>query len=260
LILAAFPLGVRLHDPFVPGFNLENLPESRISPTITSDFTNVLEKADVRHPIDQAIAGSCQLTLDPIKDRLTKPTEPTEGTAYDIPLVNSLVLYLGVQAIIRVEREAVPLYDSTCTSAMIYKQLINEVEPEGRYLLLVAAVQQLRWTNSHTLWYSSLLIDTFKSTESEVVKEQVARVFLERLLVQRPHPFGMIYAFIKFLSQCGATNQQNNNHNGNGNSGQESDETDLHPISSLESLKVVKKSQELKALFSICRKHVVQIN
>jgi CCR4-NOT transcription complex subunit 1 len=136
----------------------------------------------------------------------------------------------------------------------------------GRYLLLVAAIQQLRWTNSHTLWYSSLLIDTFRSTESEVVKEQVARVFLERLLVQRPHPFGMIYAFIKFLSQCGSASQLNHHHhqhqhqNENGNPSLDADDRELRSISSLESLKVVKKSQELKALFSICRKHVVQIN
>ncbi|PLW08750.1 hypothetical protein PCANC_21866, partial [Puccinia coronata f. sp. avenae] len=169
------------------------------------------------------------------------------------------VLYLGVQAILQVERDTVPLYDSTCSSAVIYKQLISEVEPE-------AAIQQLRWTNSHTLWYSSLLIDTFRSTESEVVKEQVARVFLERLLVQRPHPFGMIYAFIKFLSQCGSASQLNHHHhqhqhqNENGNPSLDADDRELRSISSLESLKVVKKSQELKALFSICRKHVVQIN
>jgi hypothetical protein len=106
------------------------------------------------------------------------------------------------------------------------------------------------------------------SSDSEVVKEQVARVFLERLLVQRPHPFGMIYAFIKFLSQCGTANNSNNlnhgnNHIGNGNGNtlaMEKGGDAESSGSSLESLKVVKKSQELMALFSICRKHVVQIN
>ncbi|KAA1123759.1 hypothetical protein PGTUg99_015098 [Puccinia graminis f. sp. tritici] len=254
LILAAFPLGVRLHDPFVPGFNLESLPDSRISPTIISDFTHVLEQADLRQLVDKATsAASPQIAVGPIKDRLTHPTKATEGTVYDIPLLNSLVLYLGVQAILRVERESVPLYDSSCTSATIYKQLVNEIDPE-------AAIQQLRWTNSHTLWFSSLLIDTFMSSDSEVVKEQVARVFLERLLVQRPHPFGMIYAFIKFLSQCGTTTTANtntnlnhgNHHIGNGNTLAMEKAGDAEGLgSSLESLKVVKKSQELMAFFYV---------
>ena len=262
LILAAFPLGVRLHDPFVPGFNLESLPESRVSPTIISDFTHSLEQADVRQLVDKAIAGASSplVAVPSIKDRLANPPKPTEGSVYDIPLVNSLVLYLGVQAILRVDREAGSLYDATCPSAVVFKQLVTEIDPEGRYLLLVAAIQQLRWTNSHTLWYSSLLIDSFMSTESEVVKEQIARVFLERLLVQRPHPFGMIYAFIKFLGHCGAPASSHplNRHQRLAES--EDAGSQRRTPSSLENLKVVKKSQELMALFSICRKHVVQIN
>ncbi|KAH9440897.1 hypothetical protein Pst134EB_029549 [Puccinia striiformis f. sp. tritici] len=268
LILAAFPLGVRLNDPFVSGFNLESLPESRINPTIISDFTILLDQADIRQSIDNLLNSSSSTSstqLLTIKDRLNNKSGTELGTTYDIPLLNSLVLYLGVQAISRVEPEKVPLYDPACTSAMIYKQLIAEIDPEGRYLLLVAAVQQLRWTNSHTLWYSSLLIDCYMGTDSEVVKEQVARVFLERLLVQRPHPFGMIYAFIKFLGHCGTTTNNNTSISANLNGLDHNNSVEDHlsipsSLSSLESLKVVQKSQELKALFSICRKHVVQIN
>lgn len=271
LILAAFPLGVRLHDPFVPGFNLENLPESRMNPTIVSDFTNVLEQADLRQAIDKSItSGSPQMAVEAIKERLVNPTKASEGNTYDIPLLNSMVLYLGVQAIARVGAETTSLlFDPTCPSAMIYKQLVAGLNPEGRYLLLVSAIQQLRWTNSHTLWYSSLLIETFKSSDSEVVKEQVARVLLERLLVQRPHPFGMIYGFIKFLSECGGTGSSNNNkagapthhppHSTGGVAGLVTEEDGSENgigSSSLESLRVVKKSQELRALFLICRKHV----
>ncbi|CAH7667572.1 exoribonuclease [Phakopsora pachyrhizi] len=231
LILAAFPLGVRLHDPFVPGFNLETLPDSRLSPTIISDFAVVLEQADVKQVLDKAITfESPQLALTSLKDRLASPSKISEGSSYDVPFLNSLVLYLGVKAIGSVEEDK-PIYEPSCVSATIFKQLVSDINPEGRYLLLVAAIQQLRWTNSHTLWFSSLLIDTFLESQKEVVREQLARVFLERLLVQRPHPFGMIYGFIKFLGKCSEL---------------------------AEGLKVVEKSQELKALFSICRRHVVQ--
>jgi CCR4-NOT transcription complex subunit 1 len=146
LILAAFPLGVRLHDPFVPGFNLESLPDSRISPTIISDFTHVLEQADLRQLVDKATsAASQQIAVGPIKDRLTHPTKATDGTIYNIPLLNSLVLYLGVQAILRVERESIPLYDSSCTSATIYKQLVNEIDPEGLFFCLTTMIGPIEY-------------------------------------------------------------------------------------------------------------------
>ncbi|KAA1130722.1 hypothetical protein PGTUg99_005773 [Puccinia graminis f. sp. tritici] len=237
LILAAFPLGVRLHDPFVPGFNLKSLPDSRISPTIISDFTHVLAQAELHQLVDKATsAASPQIAVVPITDRLTHPTKSTEGTVYDIPLLNSLglYLYLGVQDILRVERESVPLYDSSCTSATIYKQLVNEIDPEGG-----------------------------EGTSGGGVFGTLGR--------PTTHPFGVIYAFIKFLSQCGTTTAANTNTNlnhgnhrignGNGNTLAMEKAGDADGLgSSLESLKAVKKSQELMALFVICRKHVVQIN
>ncbi|MBW0484102.1 hypothetical protein O181_023817 [Austropuccinia psidii MF-1] len=231
LILAAFPLGVRLHDPFVPGFNLEGLPDSRLNPTIISDYTSVLEQADTRLALDKAITHSSpQMAVGVIKERLKSPTATADETNYDILFLNSLVLYLGVKAISLVEGDNL-IYEPNSTSAMIYKQLITDADPEGRYLLLVAAIQQLRWTNSHTLWFSSLLLDTLQNSTEEVIKEQISRVFLERLLVQRPHPFGMIYGFIKFLNKSNEI---------------------------LKDLKIIENSQELKILFSICKKHVVQ--
>jgi hypothetical protein len=35
----------------MPDFNLENLPEFRVSPPIISDFTDLLEQADIRQII-----------------------------------------------------------------------------------------------------------------------------------------------------------------------------------------------------------------
>lgn len=77
--------------------------------------------------------------------------------------------------------------------------------------MLFYALNQLRWPNAHTVWFSSLLLDTFTSasatdqgtTDEEtgsLIREQITRVFLERLLVQRPHPFGLLHAFIRLLT------------------------------------------------------------
>lgn len=60
----------------------------------------------------------------------------------------------------------------------------------GRYYLIAAIVNQLRYPNAHTLWFSSFLLATFADTEDDIVKEQIIRVLLERVLCQRPHCFG----------------------------------------------------------------------
>lgn len=37
------------------------------------------------------------------------------------------------------------------------------------------------------------------SKQSETVKEQITRVLLERLIVNRPHPWGLLASFIELI-------------------------------------------------------------
>ena len=68
----------------------------------------------------------------------------------------------------------------------------------GRYTLLSAIADQLRYPNSHTCFFSAAFLHLF-SHQSEVVKEQVTRVLLERLIVNRPHPWGLLASFIELI-------------------------------------------------------------
>lgn len=50
----------------------------------------------------------------------------------------------------------------------------------------------LRYPNLETQYFICALLYLFK--ESDVlIKEQIVRVFLERLFVYRPHPWGLLY-------------------------------------------------------------------
>ncbi len=69
------------------------------------------------------------------------------------------------------------------------------LDSEGRYLVLNAAANQLRYPNSHTYYFSCLLLTLFADTKSEAVKEQITRVLLERLVVNRPHPWVSLSCF-----------------------------------------------------------------
>ncbi|CAA7410810.1 unnamed protein product [Spirodela intermedia] len=101
VILSAFPPKMRLPDPSTPNLKIDLLAEISQSPRILSDIEGALKtkilKADVDEYLKTRPQGSSFLTE--LKARLLLP--PSEsiqaGTQYNVPLINSLVLYVGVQ-------------------------------------------------------------------------------------------------------------------------------------------------------------------
>lgn len=70
---------------------------------------------------------------------------------------------------------------------------------EGRYLLINALANQLRYPNLHTHYFSCAMLFLFTEAGSELVQEQITRVLLERLIVNRPHPWGLLITFIELI-------------------------------------------------------------
>lgn len=69
----------------------------------------------------------------------------------------------------------------------------------GRYHVLSALSNHLRYPNSHTHYFSCVLLYLFSETQSENIQEQITRVLLERLIVNRPHPYGLLITFIELI-------------------------------------------------------------
>lgn len=69
----------------------------------------------------------------------------------------------------------------------------------SRYLFLNAIANQLRYPNSHTHYFSCCLLYLFAEANSEAVQEQITRMLLERLIVNRPHPWGLLITFIELI-------------------------------------------------------------
>ena len=66
-------------------------------------------------------------------------------------------------------------------------------------MFLNAVANQLRFPNSHTHYFSCVLLYLFAEAKSEAVREQITRVLLERLIVNRPHPWGLLITFIELI-------------------------------------------------------------
>lgn len=185
LILSAFPRHMKLPDPFTPNLIVDKLPEINQSPIILSNYISGIEK--IKDSLDDYLKNRKPSTfLTELKSKLMI------GDQYNIPMINSLVLYIGEKAI------------GNKTPAMeIFSKLILEMDAEGRYYLLNAFANQLRYPNSHTRYFSCVILYLFLEVKlednPELIQEQITRVLLERLIVNRPHPWGLLITFIELV-------------------------------------------------------------
>ena len=74
-----------------------------------------------------------------------------------------------------------------------------DLDDHGRFVGLNAIANQLRYPSSHTHYFSCVMLYLFSEAKDEGVKEQVTRVLLERLIVHRPHPWGLLITFLELI-------------------------------------------------------------
>merc|ERR1712048_339487 len=80
----------------------------------------------------------------------------------------------------------------------IFVNLVITLDAEGRYYVLNAIANHLRYPNNNTHFFSCVLLILFE-TDNDVLKEAITRVLLERLIVHRPHPWGLLITFIELI-------------------------------------------------------------
>ncbi|XP_021748044.1 CCR4-NOT transcription complex subunit 1-like isoform X1 [Chenopodium quinoa] len=210
IILSAFPRNMRLPDPSTPNLKIDLLDEMSLAPRILSEVDAALKAKQMKADVDEFLRTRQQSSpfLSDLKQRLLLPPSEAShaGTCYNVPLINSLVLYVGMQAIQllqarnRSQPQSVSSDPLAAKAALdIFQTLIRDLDTEGRYLFLNAIANQLRYPNTHTHYFSVILLYLFSDAHQEIIQEQITRVLLERLIVNRPHPWGLLITFIELI-------------------------------------------------------------
>lgn len=201
LILSAFPRNMRLPDPFTPNLKVDLLTDIAHSPRILTNFASAIQPANFKKDLDSYLKTRAPVTfLTELRTHLQVSNEA--GTRYNVPLMNALVLYVGTQAITYIHSKSGTPSMSTITHSShmdIFQNLAVDLDTEGRYLFLNAIANQLRYPNSHTHYFSCVLLYLFAEANTEAIQEQITRVLLERLIVNRPHPWGLLITFIELI-------------------------------------------------------------
>eukprot|EP00173_Palmaria_palmata_P002016 Plantae.Rhodophyta-Palmaria_palmata.ctg223.p1 GENE.Plantae.Rhodophyta-Palmaria_palmata.ctg223~~Plantae.Rhodophyta-Palmaria_palmata.ctg223.p1 ORF type:complete len:458 (+),score=50.53 Plantae.Rhodophyta-Palmaria_palmata.ctg223:282-1655(+) len=194
LVLSAYPRNMRLPDPFMPNLKVDKLPEMATEPSMLSNLTTSLVSTGLKGIVDKFL----QDTSSPLASSLKLQARlMAKDKTYNIPAINALVLYLGQQSIVRNTPGSPPVIIGPSTDVM--RSLLMDLDAEGRYHLVNAIANQLRFPNMHTHYFSCVILFLFRDSSSDAAKEQIARVLVERLIANRPHPWGLLITFIELI-------------------------------------------------------------
>ena len=222
LILSAYPRNAAtstLPDPFMPSIDIEAMPQCQTDPTISSDYMAVLVNSGLKDLVEKYVSeGDDSGVVAEIVQKITLDNNDNEEWKYNVPAINSLVLFIGVDAISRSQGGV--KFDSASTNVKLINKLITKLDPEGeqnnlpithlltahvaRYLILSAMANQLRFPSSHTYWFNKLCLNVLEESAAsdDNIVEILTRVLLERLLVTKPHPWGLLLTFFNvFLNK-----------------------------------------------------------
>jgi CCR4-NOT transcription complex subunit 1 len=190
IILSATPKGMSIPDPFTPNLKIDLLPETSQSPGILSNVLGPI--ANMQNHLDAYLKDTQGRNASSLL-----PFLYVEGTTdVDARKVNSLVVYVGAHALTRLQSPQISL--SRTPDIELFQKLM-ELDDRGRYICLNAFANQLRFASSHTHYFSCVMLYLFSESKNVSVKEQVTRVLLERLIVNRPHPWGLLITFIELI-------------------------------------------------------------
>jgi CCR4-NOT transcription complex subunit 1 len=191
LVLSAFPRGLNLPDPFTPNLKIDMIPEMSKSPIVLSNVVGPIN--ELRNDLDEYLKSrQSSIFLSGLLPRLCKDDKTNE---VDQCKVNALVLYVGMHAIAKQPGSHV----SHRTTEMEVLQKLMDFDDRGRYITLNAIANQLRFPSSHTHYFSCVMLFFFSEAKDDGVREQITRVLLERLIVHRPHPWGLLVTFIELI-------------------------------------------------------------
>lgn len=209
LVLSAFPRKMRLPDPFTPNLKIEQLPEMSQPPKTGALQTNLINSVSFKDELDSYLRTRTPVSFltnltnylrsqGPYLVNFGGPTPM--NSSLNVPLLNALVLYVGQSAISSIAPRPISMTSISGTTHMdIFQHLATTLDTEGRYLFLNAIANQLRYPNSHTHYFSSALLYLFAVAPSEQIQEQITRVLVERLIIMRPHPWGLLVTFIELI-------------------------------------------------------------
>ncbi|KAI0220623.1 CCR4-NOT core subunit cdc39, partial [Massospora cicadina] len=185
MLASAIPPQLRCPPPNAAFYAGKVKPDFLQPPPMPSHFTAPLESRGLVEGVNRYLARrDFNLPLD-FKASLFKDDDPEE---YDAHVINCLTLYIAVADL---EANPDPSLRGRTPALDLYHQLLLGLEVDGRHIFLNALFNHLRYPNLHTCYFTNVILHLFGEASTSFLREQIARVLVDRALVSLPVPWGV---------------------------------------------------------------------
>lgn len=202
LMLSSFPRGEFKHglpDVFKANLSIKDIEQCKVDPYVDEDYLNtVLQQAPegVRAALERALASGNATQSSSLSETLTSSLRRENGE-YNVPLLNAIVLHSGMSSLTR--EDNILVSSTAADSGLEVLQSLLRLDAEGKYLTASAMSNQMRFPNRHTAYFSTALLHLYARDAG--AREAILRVLLERVLVNRPHPWGLLVTIVELVSK-----------------------------------------------------------
>lgn len=205
LVLSGFPSTLpELPSPFMSGLKIDRLEELRRHPRVAADYLTLLRSTNLLEPVESASLDNTSVNdvVGRIQDAIA--ANCATGSGGDGALIHAIVLHVGQSFVSASSNRAYPL-TPTSSAATFLLALTKELSIPARVQVIHAIVNQLRYPNSHTYFFSNALLNIFKASAESAdspkfdITQVIARILIERLYVVKPHPWGLVSTMLELL-------------------------------------------------------------
>ncbi|GME73217.1 unnamed protein product [Ambrosiozyma monospora] len=209
IVLSAAPKNMQIPDPFQPGLKVDRLPEITSIPEIAVDPQQVLLEFGIKKSVENYLRIPTSSLLKQILPALeAKETIAQLGigykeTSFSVRLINALVLQVGISATEGRPRDSLAFHHKS-SQVTLLSSIMQEGPVELQFLLMQAVVNNLRYPNAHTHWFSCVVLHFFGSNnlwgdKKLNIQQLITRVLLERMICNKPHPWGLMITFTELM-------------------------------------------------------------
>lgn len=208
VILSAIPKKMFVPNPYDPNLSMEKEELCQKPPSVFFDPVNDLHS--LKKPVDNYLRIPSNSLLRTILNGIYRSEyDVKNGLGYDFLSIDSkkiraIVLHVGIEAGLENERtSSSAVFNVKSSYYTLLFNLIHEGTTEVKFQVLQVMIEQLRFPNIHTYWFSYVLLNMFTAKEFEdqltEVQEIMLRCLLERVIVNKPHAWGVSVFFTKLL-------------------------------------------------------------
>ncbi|KAG0669958.1 hypothetical protein C6P45_003122 [Maudiozyma exigua] len=209
VILSSIPLKMMVPNPYNPKLSMEDIEDCQIPPAVYYDPVEALQS--LKKPIDNYLRIPSNSLFKTISSGLYRTEYGVKhGVGYNVvsvdqDLVRAIVLHVGIEAGLENGRtSSSAVFNTKSAYYTLLFNMINEGIAELKYQILQVMMEQLRYPNIHTYWFSYVLKNMFTSKDFgdnlPEIQEIILRVLLERIVVNRPHTWGVSVLVTKLLT------------------------------------------------------------